>query len=141
MIGTIVAKKNLMRSFQAMNNHDIDEFMSGWRDDGVFIYPGELSVSGTFEGRDAVEKWFRNFFDHYPKIKFDVQDICLKNIFDLTGNNVAAVHWNIELTNRDGREGQNSGVTVITIEGGKAVRAKDFFFDQGQNFKLNWGAA
>jgi hypothetical protein len=37
MIGTIVAKKNLIRSFQAMNNHDIDEFMSGWRDDGVFI--------------------------------------------------------------------------------------------------------
>ena len=141
MIGTIVAKKNLVRSFQAMNNHDIDEFMSGWRDDGVFIYPGEIPVSGTFEGRDAVEKWFQNFFDHYTKIKFDVQDICLKNIFDLTGNNVAAVHWNIELTNRDGREGQNSGVTVITIEGGKVVRVKDFMFDLGQNFKLNWGAS
>jgi len=44
------------------------------------------------------------------------------------------------VTNRDGREGQNSGVTIITIEGGKAVRVKDFIFDQGQNFKLNWGA-
>jgi ketosteroid isomerase-like protein len=65
----------------------------------------------------------------------------LKNIFDLTGNNVAAVHWNIELTNREGREGQNSGVTVITIEGGKVVHVKDFMFDLGQNFKLNWGAA
>ena len=141
MIGTIIAKNNLIRSFQALNNHDLDGFMSAWRDDGVFIYPGELSVSGTFEGRDAVEKWFRNFFDHYPKLYFDVHDICFKNIFDFTGNNVAAIHWNLEVTNRDGREGQNSGVTVITIEGGKAVRVKDYIFDQGQNFKLNWGAA
>ena len=115
--------------------------MSGWRDDGVFIYPGEIPASGTFQGKSAVESWFRDFFDQFPRIQFDVQDICARNIFDLTGNNVFAVHWKLHLTNRDGRVGENSGVTVITIKGGKVFLVKDFIFDLGENFKLAWSAA
>jgi ketosteroid isomerase-like protein len=115
--------------------------MSAWRDDGVFIYPGEISMSGTFEGKNAVEGWFRKFFEQYPKIQFDVHDICVRNIGALTGTNVIAAHWTLHLTNRTGREGQNSGVTVITAEGGKVRLVKDFIFDLGENFRLNWGAA
>ena len=141
MIGAIVAKKAIANSFEAMNRHDLSKFMSVWREDGVFIYPGEIRESGTFEGKSAVEGWFRNFFDQFPRIQFNIQDICVKNIFALSGTNVVTVHWNIELTNRNGRKGQNSGVTVINIRGGKGFLIKDFIFDLGENFKLNWGAA
>lgn len=141
MIGALVARKAIAGSFKALNRHDLTNFISAWRDDGVFIYPGEISASGTFRGKSAVEGWFRNFFDQFPKIQFDIQDICVRNIFALSGNNVVAVHWNILLTNREGRVGQNSGVTVITVKGGKVAQVKDFIFDLGNNFKLNWSAA
>lgn len=140
MIGTVIAKKSIAASFEAMNRQDLDTFMSSWRDDGVFIYPGEIPESGTFQGKEKVRNWFQNFFNKYQKIQFDVQDICVKNIFDLTGSNVVAVHWNLGLTNVDGRVGQNSGVTIINIEGGKVFLVKDYFFDLGENFKLDWGA-
>jgi len=140
MIGALVAKKAIADAFNALNRHDLAKFMSAWRDDGVFIYPGEIPASGTFEGRSAVEGWFRNFFDQFPRIRFDVQDICVRNIFAFTGTNVVAVHWDLQLTNRDGRAGQNGGVTVIGIKGGKVVHVKDFIFDLGENFKLNWSA-
>jgi ketosteroid isomerase-like protein len=140
MIGAVIAKKAIAGAFEAMNRHDLSGFMSAWRDDGVFIYPGEISVSGTFNGKSAVENWFRNFFEQFPKIKFIIQDICVRNIFAVTGTNVVAVHWDIQLTNRDGREGQNSGVTVISIKGGKVFEVQDFIFDLGENFKLNWSA-
>jgi len=141
MIGALVARKAIANAFEALNRHDLTKFMSAWRDDGAFIYPGEIPASGTFRGKSAVEGWFRNFFDQFPRIQFDVQDICVRNISALTGTNVVAVHWNIQLTNRDGRVGQNSGVTVISIKGGKVFLVKDFIFDLGENFKLNWGAA
>jgi len=141
MIGAIVAKKALADAFEALNRHDLSRFMSAWRNDGVFIYPGEIPDSGTFRGKDAVEGWFKRFFDQFPNIQFDVKDICVRNIFDLAGSNVVAVHWDLQLTNRQGRVGQNSGVTVVTIKGGKVVFVKDFIFDLGENFKLNWGAA
>ena len=141
MIGAIIAKKAIANAFDAMNRHDLSTFMSNWRDDGVFIYPGEIPESGTFQGKSAVESWFRKFFEHFPKIQFNIQDICVRNIFALTGTNVVAVHWNIQLTNRDGREGQNSGVTVLSIKGGKVFKVKDFIYDLSENFKLNWSAA
>jgi ketosteroid isomerase-like protein len=140
MIGALVAKKAIAGAFEAMNRHDLPKFMSAWRDDGVFVYPGEIPASGTFRGKSAVEGWFRNFFDQFPRIQFDVQDVCVRNIFALTGTNVVAVHWHIHLTNREGRVGENSGVTVITIKGGKVISVKDFIFDLGENFRLNWSA-
>jgi len=138
MIGALIAKKVLARGFDALNRHDLPVFMSAWHEDGVFIYPGDIPESGTFQGKNAVEGWFRRFFEQYPTIRFDVQSICVANIFDLRGNNEVAVHWNIELTNQDGRVGENSGVTMVNIKGGKAVKAKDFIFDLGDNFRVNW---
>jgi ketosteroid isomerase-like protein len=138
MIGALVAKKALADSFDALNRRDLPKFMAAWRDDGVFIYPGEIPESGTFQGKSAVEGWFRRFFDQFPTIQFDVQDICVRNIFDLAGNNVVVVHWNIQLTNREGRVGQNSGVTVVSIKRGKVFLVKDFIFDLGVNFRRNW---
>lgn len=138
MIGALVAKKALADTFDALNRHDLPKFMAAWRDDGVFIYPGEIPESGIFEGKSAVEGWFRRFFDQFPTIQFDVQDICVRNIFDLAGNNVVVVHWNIQLTNREGRVGQNSGVTVVSIKRGKVFLVKDFIFDLGVNFRRNW---
>ena len=141
MIGAIIAKQAMVKAFQAMDNHDLKTFMSNWRDDAVFIYPGDIYTSGTFEGRAAIESRFRKFFEQFPKIHFDIQNICVQNIFAMSGNNVVAVHWDLHLTNKEGRVGQNSGVTVLNIEGGKVARVKDFIFDLGMNFKLNWSAA
>mgnify|MGYP001767737377 CR=1 FL=1 len=140
MIGAVLAKKAIADAFECLNRHDLLRFMAFWRDDGAFIYPGEIPQSGIFEGRKAVEGWFRGFFEQFPKIRFDIKDICVKNIFAFTGNNSVAVHWDIYLTNRDGREGINSGVTVIYIKGSKVARAKDYIFDLWENFKRNWSA-
>jgi ketosteroid isomerase-like protein len=140
VIGAFFAQKAIATGFAALNRHDLPNFMSGWRDDGVFIYPGEIAASGTFKGKSAVESWFQNFFNQFPKIQFDVQDICVRNIFAFTGTNVLSVHWNLQVTNRDAREGQNSGVTMIKIEGGKVIQAKDYLFDLGNNFKRYWSA-
>ena len=141
MIGTIIARKAVDRAFRALSNHDLEGFMSAWRDDGALIYPGEMWASGTFKGKAAVTEWCRKFFEQYPKINFDIQQICAENIFAMTGTNVMTAHWNIYLTNRSGRVGQNSGVSVITLRGGKVVQVKDFVFDLSENFRLNWGAA
>ncbi|MFZ1290997.1 MAG: nuclear transport factor 2 family protein [Melioribacteraceae bacterium] len=140
MIGAIIARNAAKKAFRALSDHDLAGFMLAWRDDGILIYPGDMWCSGTFNGKIAVEEWCYKFFEQYPKIQFDVQQICVKNIFAMGGTNVIAVHWNIYLTNRTGRVGQNSGVSVISLKAGKVIKVKDFVFDLGENFKLNWSA-
>jgi len=62
--------------------------------------------------------------NQFPKINFTVKNICVNNVLDFVGTNVVAAHWDIDLTNRDGKEIQNSGVTVIEIKFGKALHVR-----------------
>ncbi len=140
MIGTLLAKKAVASAFDALNRKDLDAFLAVWRDDAVFIYPGDIPESGTFSGRAAFESWFRRFFEQFERITFDVHAISLANLFDFLGNNVAAVYWDISLLNKEGHQGTNSGVTVVTIKGGKVLKAQDFIFDLGEAFHRNWSA-
>ncbi len=59
----------------------------------------------------------------------------------MTGANVVAVHRKIHLTNREGRDGENSGVTVVSIARGKGYHVKDYIIDLGDNVRRNWSAA
>ncbi|MGZ4913215.1 MAG: nuclear transport factor 2 family protein [Halobacteriota archaeon] len=141
MIGVFLAKKAITSLYEGLNQHNLSKVMAVSQDDAEYVYPSGIpNVSGTYKGKDAIEGWLRNFFDQFPRIQFDIQNICFQNIFDLTGTNVIAVHWDLQVTNRDGRVGENSGVSVINIKGGKAFLVREFIFDQGENFKLGWGA-
>ena len=141
MIGAFIAKKKVASAFDALNRRDFSAFLSAWRDDCVFIYPGDISVSGKMEGKASIENWFQNFMDQFPKIKFTLKNICVENIFDFVGTNVVMAHWDVDLTNRDGKEIQNSGVTVINIKLGKASLVIDYILDTGDKFKTAWGVA
>lgn len=139
MIGTLLAKRSVAATFTAFNNKDLDKFMSGWHENGVFIYPGDIPESGIYEGKEAVTEWFRNMMNRFQTIRFEVRDICVKKSFDLVGTNTLAVHWDLNLVNQSGRSGSNAGVSVIQIEKGKVVMVKDYIFDLGDNFRANWG--
>jgi ketosteroid isomerase-like protein len=141
MIGAIIAKKKVMSAFDAINQKDISAFLTDWKNDSVFIYPGDVSASGRFEGRIKIEKWFRNFFDHFSKIKFTVKSVTVKNIFDFIGTNVVMVDWDIAVTTSDGKEINNSGVTVINLKMGKAFLVQDYIFDTGEKFRMAWSEA
>ncbi len=138
MIGALIAKKKIRSGFNSLSQHHIDEFLKAWSDDATWIYPGNLSVSGEFKGKKAVEERFQKFIDQFPQISFNIKHICGQNIFDIIGTNHIAVEWDIYLTNRDGKEVQNSGVTTINLKNGKAVQGRDYISDM-EKVKEAWG--
>lgn len=140
MIGTMLARRAVAQAFDALNRRDLPAFMSAWNDAGVFVYPGDIPESGIYDGRKAVEAWFQHFFEQFPRVWFEVKTVAMRDSFDLVGNNVASVQWDLTVLNREGHQGRNSGVTVITIERGKAIHAQDFIFDLGDEFRRYWSA-
>ncbi len=67
--------------------------------------------------------------EQFPKINFTLKNICVKNGFALGGTNVLAVEWDFYLTNREGRDFLNSGVTTINVKRGRATLVRDYIFD------------
>lgn len=140
MIGAIIAKQSVSSAFAALNRRDLASFMKTWSKDATWVYPGDLSVSGKFVGKSAVQGWFEKFMQQYPKIQFTVNNICVANIFALGGNNAMAAQWDLALTNRQGAGFQNSGVTVLTIKNAQVVLGRDYLQQSGgEDFRRIWG--
>ena len=97
MIGALIAKYKINHAYDALNRRDFEAFLSDWRDDCTFVYPGDLPVSGKFEGKDAIAKWFKNFLEQFPKLTFTVKNLCVDNVFDFVGTNTVAAHWEYRL--------------------------------------------
>jgi ketosteroid isomerase-like protein len=127
MIGALIAKKIGPKGFEALNQGNLAEFMESWADDSIFIYPGNVKVSGTFKGKKEIEKWFKHMIEQYPERAFSIQNVYVRNICAFGATNSLAVEWQIELKNREGKEYKNFGVTVIDIKKGKAVSVRDYF--------------
>jgi ketosteroid isomerase-like protein len=140
MIGAIIARQAVKSGFDALNEGNLDKFMNAWAEESVWIYPGILSVSGKFVGKDKVRKWFEHFLEQFPHRKFIVKHFGVDSIFALSGNNVVSAHWDLELTNIAGINYQYSGVTILTIKGAKVVQGEDFLFNSaGEDFAKIWG--
>lgn len=138
MIGAIIAKRKVRSAMDALNRRDLSGFLADWREDATFIYPGTLSVSGRVEGKKAIEQWFQKFLEQFPKVNFIPKNVSVQNIFALGGTNVVAVEWDVALTNREGKDFQNSGVSIVNIKKGKAILVRDYIFDH-EVLKRAWG--
>mgnify|MGYP001048101461 CR=1 FL=1 len=139
MIGAWLAQRKTPEIYQAFNRHDLKAVLANFADDVTFVFPGDVRASGVHSGKEAVARWFEQFFEQFPTLKFTVRRVAVANLFDMTGDNVVATRWDVEVVNRDGRQGHNSGVTVTTLRRGKAVHIQDFIFDTGPNFRAAWG--
>ena len=128
MIGSIVAKKKLESGFRHLCDKNLDKFMADWSENGVFHYPGQLSVSGTFRGKADIKNWFQNMMDHYESIEFKLNHICVENLFDVTGNNNLIAQWTVNLINNEGSKVSNVGANLVRIESRKIVEVRDFFY-------------
>jgi len=139
MIGAIIAKKKVRSGLEALNRRDVSTFLSAWAEDAVWNYPGDLPVSGRFVGKQAIRGWFENLIQQFPQLQFTVHSVSVSNLFDLAGNNVAAAHWEVDFTNRDGYRLQYDGVAILTIKGGKVIEGKDFLFAMNSQIARLWG--
>ncbi len=129
MLGALIAKQKIRSAFSYFNDRDMEKFLSLWDDNAIFIYPGNVSVSGAKKGKSAVSAWFNNLMDAGPSVHFSINSICVGNIFDLIGTNVITVEWDNSVTNREGINILVSGVSVIRIKKGRIIKVCDYIFD------------
>ena len=107
----------------------MQRFFESWDEDAVFIYPGEVSVSGTVTGKTAIQSWFKNLMNRGPSVHFTLQSVAVENILDVVGTNIICAEWENALTSRDENEMTVYGVSVIRLRKGKIVRVCDYIFN------------
>lgn len=129
MIGAVMAKKVARSGFDALSRRDLAKVTAELAEDGIWIFPGNVTISGETKGKKAIEAAMANWMEHFPKINFTVKEVFVSNIFALGATNNIAVEWDIDVTNLKGKEIHNSGVTIMRVKGGKAVAIKEYIFN------------
>ena len=129
MLGVLIAKHKVRTAFSHFNDRKMEKFLSLWDENAIFVYPGNVSVSGKKEGKAAVSNWFNNLMDAGPSVHFSLKSVCVSNIFDMVGTNVIAAVWDNSVTNREGVDMLIKGVSVIRIRLGKIMEVHDYIFD------------
>jgi len=138
MIGAIIGKKMIHSQYSRLNRGEIDAFLFGFADNATFIYPSNVSVGGEIKGKKAIDEWFHRLMEHYTKINITLKNIFVTNVLALGATNIFAVEWDEIATNRGGEDFKFSGVTVIDIERGKAMRIQEYVFEP-DILKKAWG--
>ncbi|ABS27700.1 nuclear transport factor 2 family protein [Anaeromyxobacter sp. Fw109-5] len=129
MIGALIARSRARRGFDALNRKDLAAVVGAFADDAVFEFPGRTRMSGRFEGKRALEEYFRRWFAERAMIRFRVMHVCVEDVLALGGTNTVQVEWALEEADRHDVSFHLSGVTVLDVRHGKIVRARDYVFE------------
>lgn len=140
MIGAILAKRRVPQWFEAMNRHDLDALFRDYAPDVTMVYPEDVDgVSGTHNGKHAIRGWYQRYFEQFPQVHQIVKAIAVRDLFDMLGDNLIAVQWEAEVTNRQGLHVKNDGVSIVESRRGKAVNLRVYMSVLGDEFRRAWG--
>lgn len=138
MIGAIIGKRIVLSKFADLNNRDVQAFTAGWREDATFSFPCDVSAGGEIKGKKAINEWFQKYMEQFPKLSITVKKVYISNIFAMSSTNSFAIEWDESVTNREGKDFQYSGITIIQVEKGKATLVRDCYYDT-EVLKKAWG--
>ncbi len=133
-------ERMMARKFAALNRRDLAAQMRGWADDAVFEFPGRSAISGRFEGKPAIEAWWRRWFERMATVRFAVRRVGLANPFTFNLANTVFVEWVADVTTVDGISAHAEAVSVMRVRRGKVVFARDYFLDPTIE-EMVWGRA
>jgi len=129
MLGAMIMKSKASSGFLKLNQRDISSFMDDWRDDAVFIYPGNISVSGEHKGKEKITAWWKYFMNQFPEVRFTCKSVFIKNIYAIGPTNEIALHWEVSTKDKEGNDFKNAGMSLVKVKNGKIQYFKDYIFD------------
>jgi len=133
MIASMIAKRKIRSAWAMMSqdDYDVDALVAGFAEDAVWDNASDLGVGDTLRGKKAIAEWFHSWKEEFPKRKAVVKNVCMKGTCLPSPNNVMMVEWTCWETDKQGKEFQYDGVSVIHIRNKKVVHESEYISFKG----------
>ena len=132
-IASWIVKKKISSAYAMMNQDDynVDALMAGFAEDAIWDAASDFSVGGSIRGRKAIAEWFHQWKKEFPKRRVVVKNICMKGTCMPSPSNMVMVDWTCREVDKQGKEFQYDGVSVITIRNRKIVHQSEYISFKG----------
>jgi uncharacterized protein len=132
-------EQRVQRTFEAVNRKDLAAVMAVWADDGVLEFPGRSTLSGRYEGRQAIEGFFRRWFERMETIRLTVRHVGFDSPA-LTYGGTMYVEFDTDQRTTDGISFHTEVMGVYRLRRGRLTSYREYLFDQGVTDAI-WGRA
>lgn len=133
-------ERQVQRTFDAVNRRDLAAVMKGWAEDGVLEFPGRSSLGGRYEGKAAIETFFRRWFERMASIRVTVRHVAFANPIALHYTNTMYVEFETDQVTSDGLSFHTEVVGVYRLRRRKLVYYREYLFDPDLALAV-WGPA
>lgn len=140
MIGALATRILYPRSFAAVRRKDLGAVCRNLAEDAVYEIPGQSAISGRYQGREAIEGFWRRVFERYETFDPKLKRLALLHPFAFGATNTIFTEWVADVVTSDGRSMHADIATVLEMRRGKAVHVTDYFFNPTLLDEL-WGPA
>jgi steroid delta-isomerase-like uncharacterized protein len=106
-----LAMRIVLEFNEAFNRHDVDGMMKLMSEDCVFENTSPAPDGTAYKGKEAVTRFWREFFLDSPQAHIDIEEI-----FNL--GNRCIMRWTYRWVDTAGHEGHVRGVDVFQIRDG-----------------------
>ena len=130
----------IQHMFEAVNRKDLAAVMKGWAEDGVLEFPGRSSLGGRYEGRVAIEAFFRRWFERMASIRLTVRHVAFANPIALDYTNTMYVEFDTEQVTTEGLSFHTEVVGVYRLRRRKLMYYREYLFDPDWALTV-WGPA
>ena len=133
MIASWIVKRMLRSAYGlvSQDDYDVKAFMANWAEDAVWDGTSELGVGGTLRGKKAIAEWFERWKKEFPKRKFVVKNVCMRGTFLPSPTNICMVEWTCWEKDKQGKEFQYDGITVLHAKNMKLVHVSEYLSFKG----------
>ena len=116
-----VVKRNLRNTFAAVSRGDQQAVVRAFAPDAALSFAGDHALAGTFEGRDAIQEWFRRLFRCFPDLTLDPEKIVVEGF---PWDTSVATRFRVRATLPTGARYTNEGMQLLRIRWGRVVEER-----------------
>tara|TARA_A100001015_G_C14789588_1_gene632476 strand:+ start:320 stop:769 length:450 start_codon:yes stop_codon:yes gene_type:complete len=118
-----IVKSIIKRNFDALTDGNFDVLLQTVADDVDHTFLGHSAIGGQRKSKEKLRLWFERLFRLFPNLSFTVQNIIVTGF---PWHTRIAAEWEAEVTPKSGTPYTNTGVHMITLKWGKAVKIKAY---------------
>ena len=121
-------EQRVQRTFEAASRKDLAAVMKGWADDGVLEFPGRSTLSGRYEGRTAIEGFFRRWFERMSTIRLTVRRVGFSDL-SLSYGGTMFVEFDTDQMTNEGQALHTEVLGVYRLRRGRLTYYREYLFD------------
>ncbi|HET7018586.1 MAG TPA: nuclear transport factor 2 family protein [Streptosporangiaceae bacterium] len=108
---------------RAVGDGDLELIRASFADDATWVYPGDLPLSGTWQGRDAIVD---DFLGQLGDLLEPGAPLKIELTSTLVAGDQVVAEWTSQVTARGGVPFTNHNIAVFTVRDAKITSVREY---------------